>query len=167
MENGNPILDAAIRTYFGNERLGMYFGVVIGIAMLAGAAWMMVKGDSFARGLALVLAVIALGAGGSSVGLAIRDSSSVERLVGGSAKDLATETVRMARVVANYPYYRYFFLSCTAVALLLFLFASGGFWQGLGAGLLFLAALGIVMDHYDAIRAMHYLDALTRYAPAA
>jgi len=157
--------EAIIRAYFGGEKSEAVLIVLAGVACLIAAIWLWAwVREPFARGLAaalLLAAALGLSVGGSVYS---RTDRQVERLLElqqqASAQFAAQEGPRIRQVVKSFGLYRL----CYALAVLLalgFVFLIGKpFCHGLAVGLLVLAALGLIIDHYAEARAVDYVRAL-------
>lgn len=147
----------AIDTYFAGERseqswLLLFCGLllIVGVVLL----W---RGDLFARGLAVGLLLTAAVGASASIPLLIRDKANVERLTAQpQMAALVVERERVAKVVANYPLYRYAYLAGAMLALVALLARPSDFLTGLGAGMLVLACTGFIVDHFSERRAKIY-----------
>jgi hypothetical protein len=154
-------IEAAVRAYYSGQRLGAVVGGSVSLIIIAGAAVMIWKGDSFLRGLAIILAAMAFIISVLGASLAIRDASTPSRLMADA--DLAPikdEAARMGKVVENYRYYRIAFAALAALGVLLIVLRFDAFWDGIAVGLFLLASLGLGIDHFDRQHAGRYLTAL-------
>jgi hypothetical protein len=154
-------IEAAVRAYYSGQRLGAVVGRSVSLIIMAGAAVTIWKGDSFLRGLAVILATMVFIIGASGASLAIRDASTPSRLM--ASADLAPikdETARMGKVVESYRYYRIAFTTLAALGVLLIVLRFGAFLDGVAVGFFLLASLGIGVDHFDRQHAVSYLTVL-------
>jgi glucan phosphoethanolaminetransferase (alkaline phosphatase superfamily) len=154
------MLQNAIRSYFDGQRFGAIVGGIIALLILAFAGMTFLRGDGFLKGLALILALFAITAGGSGVSLTIRDSKNIGVLMQASPNVIQHETERMEKVVDSYRFYRVAFIGVAIAAIVILISIRSPFWQGFAVGLLILAALGVGIDHFDRQHAVTYLMAL-------
>ena len=162
--SANPSLRMAIEQYFAGERSEMFAILATCVALLLAAFILLRAGDLFSRGLAIPFLVIIAIFGGLAVSLLVRDAKHSADLISRVEQDpgsvLREESPRIEKVISLYPTYRYVYLASIVAALILFLFLRRPFWQGVAVGLLFLASIGYIIDHYSEQRATNYYSQL-------
>ena len=141
--------------------------LVCGAIVVAGAIALWLTRDRFARGLAVMLVLMAGTLASVAIPLLLRDpklrAGLAERIEAGAGDAaIAEETARMTKVMANYPIYRYGYVGMMIAAGVLALATRSGLAKGVATGLLLFAAAGLVVDHYSEERATKYLGALGR-----
>ncbi|HEY3599154.1 MAG TPA: hypothetical protein VGL08_16770 [Paraburkholderia sp.] len=159
--NAHETLEAAVRAYFFGQRYAAVLGGIASLVMLAVAIAMLVRGDAFMRGLAMVLVLIALTGAGAGAALAICDAPKAEAMMRVTNRfSIQQEAARMERVIDNYRYYHVAFAGFACFAVILLLLTMTPTWQGVAVGLLVLAGLGVTYEHFDRQQAIIYLAAL-------
>ncbi len=152
-----------IHTYFTGERSEqMALLAFCGLLLAAGLA-LICRGDLYMRGLAVALLLAAALFTSACIPLLIRDKATAERLTASPHNEaLVIERDRIAKVVSNYPLYRYAYLAVAVLALIALMLRPSDVLAGLGSGLLILVCTGFVVDHYSERRATLYAAGLGR-----
>ncbi len=155
-------ITTAIREYFRGERVEMFaiLGGSLALVVLAAVLYLAVR-DGFARGFGVTALLIAGLLSSTAVSLLRRDPPHEARLVaavqgGESGAALGAEAVRMGKVIANYPYYRYAALALGVLGLVAVALTRRGWVSGVAAGLLLLVVAQLAIDHYSELRATRY-----------
>lgn len=163
-----------MHTYFRGERIeSLYFLVPYGVLCLAFAVVAIrAERNAFGWGLAIPMVLMALVAIGVGGGVGVRTPAQVAALdqvlaQEGPAAVLAIEQPRMAQVNHNWGVY----LSAYAVAIALGAGLRFGLRadlaHGLGIGLIFFGASGLIIDGFAERRARIYTQALDTLAGGA
>lgn len=164
-----PIL-SVMQTYFRGERIeSLYLLVPYGLVCFAFAAVAVrAERNAFGWGIALpfvLLGLIGVGVGGS-VGL--RTNAQVAELTVKLEQSpealLAVERPRMAQVNRNWPIYLGGYLLFIVLGAGLRFGLHADWAQGLGIGLLFFGASGLIIDGFAERRAKVYTEALESLA---
>lgn len=161
-----------LHAYFRGERVGsLYFLVPYRLGCLALAVVALrVERGGFGLGLAIPLALLGLlGLGvGGAVGL--RTPAQVAALETQLAQDptafLATELPRMERVNQNWGRYLAGYVAFLVIGAGLRFGLKAELAQGLGIGLIFFGASGLIIDGFAERRAQVYTTALGEFARA-
>lgn len=161
-----------MHAYFRGEQIEALAFIVPGalvLFLLAGVA-LKVEGGAFGIGLAAPLILFGLIAGGVGLTVGLRTDGQVAALESEFAASpnamVAKELPRMRKVNANWPIY----LGGYAVFAIVGLGLRFGFkaeWaQGVGPGLVLVAAMGLLIDGFAERRARPYTQALEEVAAA-
>jgi MFS family permease len=154
-----------VRWYFAGEKAEAFWILAAGVLGLLAAIVLWFWGrESFARGLAMALLIVAglgIGVGGT---VYFRSDAQAQQLVEQQRTDpaqfAAEEGPRIQTVVKSFAYYRIGY-AVAVLLVLLFVFVLGRPSQhGFAVGLLLLAALGLTIDFYAERRAQQYQQAL-------
>ena len=157
--------EQVLRDYFAGEKAEAFWIMAAGLASLAGAVALGVwTRESFARGLAaalLVMAALGLGVGGT---VYFRSDAQAQQLVelhqADAARFEAEEGARMRKVMSSFGQYRIGYAIAVALALLLVYGLDRPWQHGLAVGLLLLAALGLTIDFFAERRGVNYVQGL-------
>lgn len=156
----NTALQNTISVYFKGERTEMIAFLAFASLLVIAAVFLWMSKDTFARPLAVVLALTSAVAFSVAVPLLLRDGPHRDKLLATSRADLRSvlekETARMEIVLRNYPIYRYGYLAMILAVVVLVAFFRSPTTLGISVGLLVFAATGLVVDHYSEERAMVY-----------
>lgn len=155
-----------MQSYFRGERVeSLVFIAPFGLfCLMMAAAALRVERNAFGWGFAvpmILLALLGLGVGG---GVGLRTPGQLEKLTTQYQQDpktfLAEELPRMEKVNRNWPIYRAAWITFVLAGLGLRFGLSADWAHGLGIGLMFLGAAGIIIDGFAERRAHVYVDAL-------
>ncbi|MCX7052818.1 MAG: hypothetical protein NTU56_01215 [Proteobacteria bacterium] len=154
-----------VRWYFVGEKAEAFWILAAGVVSLVGAIvlWFVAR-ESFARGLAMALLIMAglgLSVGGT---VYFRSDAQSQQLIEqqrtNPSQFAAEEGPRIQQVINSFAQYRIGYAVAVLLALF-FVFVMGKPSQhGFAVGLLLLAALGLTIDFFAERRAQLYLQAL-------
>jgi len=155
----------AMQVYFRGER---NFGIalaVLGLVMMAAAAWIWrAHAAPFKWWLLVPFAVVGVGASVGGALFALKTERQVARLVDQVAKDepatAGAELARMEKVNANWPRLKLGWTALTALALVLLMVVKKEWASGLGLALMTLATVLFFTDVFAERRAAPYTAAL-------
>lgn len=158
-----------IRAYFNAEKYESLLFVLVGLAAIAMAVYFLtVSKESFYKGMALPLALVALIqlTVGTTVWLrSPKDILKMEQFIEKSPYKIQTEEIpRMEKVMKNFIIYHYVEMCLLLVGLILmFALKQQPYLQGLGIGLFIQAGLMLSLDFFAERRAEVYLELLRRF----
>ncbi len=160
----------AMHAYFRGERIeSLYFLVPYGILCLSFAA-VAIRAERNAFGVGLAIPMALMGLVGLLVGgsVGLRTSAQVSQLEQQLQADpvamLAAEQPRMEKVNANWSTYLTAYAICIVLGVGLRFGLKADLAHGLGIGLVFFGASGLIIDGFAERRAHVYTDALTALA---
>ena len=155
-----------IHDYFLGERNESLAFVVIGTAaIICGFYFWLAINSSFFNGVGwplLFIAIIQLGVG---VFIYLRSPSDEHRVMAfakNSPKNIKNiEIPRMEKVMTQFKLIRYIEMGLIILGLLFFLIgSSGGFWKGVGLGLVIQGGIMLIADSFAENRGQNYLNFL-------
>jgi hypothetical protein len=168
----NSALTNIIEVYFQGEKIeALVFILPIGLLCLVFAAWLLVEGGSFHRGVAIPFVVMGLvmGVVGGVVGY--RTPAQVHELkTEFSIRPEAAqnqELTRMQKVNDAWPRYLVIWVIFGIAGLALRLFFKADFLQGMGIALVFFSGVILMIDGFAERRAKIYSEALQKSSPTS
>lgn len=161
-----------LRTYFRGETLeSAFFIAPAGLFLVAlGVAAIRAETPTYGWAVAVPCFVCGLLLLGVGVGITVRTPGQVSALVEGLQADpaatVASEVVRMEKVMSNFHMTLPVFGAIAVVGLALRFGLSAEWAQGLGPTLVLLGGLGLLIDGFASRRAGPYVEALAAQARA-
>ncbi len=158
-----------VQSYFRSERNEGLLFVVVGLTSIAVAFYFLLfLENTFYLGIAwplLFMAIIQVPVGAF---IYFRSPHDLVRVMGYSkkkAKSLKTlEIPRMEKVMMKFKIYRFAEMSLLVIGLMVFLYASsGGFWKGIGFGLVVQSGFMLIADSFAEYRGKNYLRYLINF----
>lgn len=158
-----------LQEYFRGEKQAGIALAVVGIGLLAGAAWVYrTQPGAFAWTLVIPLLLFGLAFGGGGAFLAVRSDRQITELAARYEQDpralVAEEVPRMAKVNANWPRLKVAWTVLIIVALVLLMAVRRDWSMGLGLSLLLLSTILFFTDVFAERRAEPYTKALEQAA---
>lgn len=160
-----------MQAYFRAEKAEALLFLAAGVLSVAVAVWaFFISRERFYVGLALpvlVVGLVQLVVGGT---VFFRTTQQIADLVSLHAQSpvefASTELARMLQVMHNFTIYKWIEIAFVVGGVLLLAFRAGGFWQGLGIGLLMQGTLMLSLDIFAERRGQRYQNELHQLAAA-
>jgi len=155
---------AFIRDYFAAESHAALWFMLVGVAAILLAAWLLCRRSAW-RGMAgplVAVALIQLGVGGT---VFLRSDAQIAQLQQLHRDDVAqfraVETPRMKMVLANFETYKAIELGLLALGMaIVVLLRKREFWLAFGCGLVLQAGFMLALDFFAQARALSYFKAM-------
>jgi hypothetical protein len=158
-----------VSQYFSEEKAGSILFAIVGVIALAIALYLFFGlKNSFARGFAIPLALVAVLelAGGATIFLRTpKDIARVASFIKNEPYHIGTiEIPRMKTVMRNFIIYRNVEMALIVISIFLLITTpAGSFWKGVATGLFMQATLVLFLDSFAERRGYTYLKHLENF----
>jgi hypothetical protein len=155
---------AFIADYFSGEKIEALLFMLVGVAAIALAAWL-VRQHSTLRGMAIPLvavALIQLAVGGTVSSRSDAQCAQLQQLARQDPAEFKrVESPRMKTVIANFALYRQIEIGLLALGMaIVVLLRNREYWFAVGLGLVLQAGLMLALDFFAEARAGRYFRAV-------